>query len=471
MKNERLESFLRGIVDPLGTEFLAKYQYPLSAFILFNENDEEIRAIASNGLRPVSVITSLKEILNEDAHLAKCCGDAAHLAQAIDILFLKRLNLFTLGKLSNYIHHPLSQLDNVLYERDFEKHACFHLFNVSFLGDLVLKPPSDSWRFANIGPQGVPLLFGESSYHSFISPPETGTWFLLSRDPEGFDKELLDDWLARRWGEAQRFRQVMQYAVDGVLDIDYVCPYFSPTWVNDIHKGGLYYLGLPRRDVVPMSLQPNLTAHEQQRINLMWEIYIRHQEQITAPGGSLRKAIRIAGEFYEDHHRKTNRTEQFANLMIALEALFSPSDQSDHSFRISQNCALLARPSNDSAGRQEVFEFLRTMFDRRNKLFHGRYDGWNEGQEVLASDEEIKKLSSLVRDSILKFLSKYLKGENNLDALRKSLQKAALDEHLRNTLLNTMDIETLVDPVTPSDNLYKSRPHLTDSEPSPGLRR
>lgn len=445
MKNERLESFLRSIVDPLGSSFLAEYRYPLSKFLLSQEDDPRIRNIVSNGLRPESVIQTLKDILSQDNHLAKCCGDPAHLAQAIDILFLKKLNLFILGKLSNNIDESLSHLNQDLYEGgEFQKHACFHLFNVSFPGDLVLKPPSESWTFANIGPQGVPLLFGESSYYSFISPPETGTWFLACKDVQGFDYELLNDWLSRRWDEAQRYRQVMQYATDGIVDIDYVCPYFSPSWVNDIHKAGLYYLGLPRRDAMPVSLKPILTAYEQQRINRMWEIYVHHQERIDPTGGSLRKAIRIAEEFYEDYHRKTIRTEQFSNLMIALEALFSPSDQSDHSFRISQNCALLACDSKDSAGRQDVYKFVKNMFDRRNKLFHGRYDGRNEASEILASDEEIKRLASLVRNSILNFVTMFLRGENNLDKLRGTLQKAALDENLRNTLLSEMDLETFM---------------------------
>jgi hypothetical protein len=446
MKNERLALFLRRIVDPLGAAFLAKYKYPLSAFILFQEDNPLVRDIVSNGLKPDLVISTLRDILREDEHLAKCCGDPAGLAKAIDILFLTKLNLFVLGKLSQYIDEPLSKLNEELYESgQFGKHACFHLFNVTFPGDdLVLKSPYDGWVFANLGPQEVPLLFGESSYHSFISPPRTGTWFLLSKDTQGFDKELLEDWLLRRWGEAQQFRQVMQYAVDGIVDIDYVCPHFSPDWVNDIHKVGLYYLGVPRRDAVSTALKPTLTPCEQHNINSMWDMYVRHQAQITAVGGSLSKAIRIAGEFYEDYHRKTIRTEQFSNLMIALEALFSPSEQSDHSFRISQNCALLACDSSDSIGRQEVYEFLKTMFDRRNKLFHGRYDGRNEAPEILASDEEIKQLASLVRNSILKFLSMFLRGENDLDKLRKTFQRAALDDNLRNTLLSSMEIKAFL---------------------------
>jgi hypothetical protein len=210
----------------------------------------------------------------------------------------------------------------------------------------------------------------------------------------------------------------------------------------------------------------------------MWRTYARHRTRIIEIGSSLRKALRIAGEFFEDYHRKTNRVEQFASLMIALEALFTPSDQAEQTYRISQSCALLACESHDSDGRQAVFEFLKKMFKRRGKLFHGQFDSSEESPDKLASDEEISQLASLVRKSILRLLTMYLQGDNDLDLLRKSLQKAALDEDLRNELLRKGDYKEFIDdsqgllPSLPEEGNQEGRIEPTEtSPPTPAPRR
>lgn len=451
MRNEKLEAFIRQIVGPLGHEFCQKYKYPLLAFITLEETSEETRDVVARGLTHSIVKTSLEDILNNDQHLMKCCGDADHLARTIDMFFLKKLtaNHFpgsqSFGFVQDELEAPLSDFDQVLYERGpFQRYAYFHLFDLTIIDECRIQPPYEEWFIQKVEPQTVSVLFGESSVRSFISPPLTGTWFLVCRDTTGFEAETLENWLIRRWKEAAPFRRVLQYSIDGIVDIDYVCPYFSPDWVNDIHRWGLYYVGSPRRDDIPLRLQTYVFDHNQEAINRMWRTYVRHQTRMTESGSTLRRAIRIAGEFYEDYHRKLSRAEQFASLMIALEALFTPSDQTEHTFRISQNCALLACESYDSTGRQEIFEFLKIMFKRRGRLFHGQFDSSEESPDGLASDEEIGKLSTLVRTSILRFMALFLQGENNLENLRKSLQMAALDESLRDELLHKGDYEALI---------------------------
>ncbi|MCX5721531.1 MAG: HEPN domain-containing protein [Nitrospirae bacterium] len=453
MRNKTLGALVRRIVYQFGYDFCAHYKYPLTAFISAQTESTDVRAIASRGWSQEEIQASLRSILSQDVHLLKCCGDPWHLAQAIDILFLRKLSSihFTVGDAlpdtePDILDTAIAELDNQLYEQgEFQKFACFHLFNVKFLPEHLIQPPYDGWVIKELDGTAVPRLLGESSLHSFISPPSTGTWFLICKDTNGFETERLYEWLVRRWKEAQPFRQVFQYAVDGILDIDYVAPHFSPDWVNEIQKSGLSYLGLPRQDTVPSHLIPHLTGNEQEQINRMWRVYTRHRTRIIEVNHSLRKALRIAGEFFEDYHRKANRVEQFTSLMIALEALFTPSDQAEQTFRISLSCALLACESHDSDGRQAVFEFLKKMFKRRGKLFHGQFDSSEESPDKLASDEEISQLASLVRKSILRLLTMYLQGDNDLEILRKNLQKAALDEGLRNELLRKGDYKEFMD--------------------------
>lgn len=452
MRNEKLNALLLRIVPQLGYDHCAHYKYPLMAFLSKPEDSSETRTIVSRGLSQDAIRSELRDILSQDTHLLKCCGNIDPLIQVIDAFFLRKLSsihftsVYPPDTQAGLLEAAIVEFQQILYgQGEFEKFACFHLFNVNFLPDHQIKAPYDDWVIRQLEQTAVPRLFGESSFFSYLSPPSTGTWFLVCKDTNGFESEKLYDWLSRRWSAAQPFRQVMQYAVDGILDIDYVVPHFSPDWVNEIQKGGLYYLGLPRRDSILPPLRPFLTPDEQERINRMWRTYLSHRVRITGAGSNLRKALRIAGEFFEDFHRKTSRVEQFSSLIIALEALFTPSEKAELSFRISQSCALLACESQDSAGRHKAFEFLKEMFRRRGKLFHGQFDSMVESSNGLASDAEVKELASLVRRSILRFMSIYLRGENDLERLRRDLQRAALDEHLRDDLLSRGDFEALID--------------------------
>ncbi len=399
------------------------------------------------------MLDSLGEILTSDNFLQQCCGRPEALAKAIDVLFLNRLKLEaypsteqTLAFVPHLFEKALGEFDQALYgQGDFKKLAYFHLYNLDIQGDIKLQPPYEGWHIAKLDPRDIATLFGESSASSFISPTVTGTHFLICIDNEGFDREELYEWLSRRWKDAQPYRQVLQYSIDGIVNIDYACPYFFPVWVNQIHKWGLYYLGEPLREGLPYPFHRILFSLDQEQVNKVWRTYIRYGRRIEARGSTLRKAIRIAGNFFEDYHRKSKRVEQFASLMIALEALFTPSDQSEQTFRISQSCALLSVQDYDSNGRQEVFEFLKQMFKRRGKLFHGQIDTAEATPDTLASDDEIHRLASLVRTSILRFIALYLRGENDLEELRKQLQKAAFDEQLRNDLIERADFEAFID--------------------------
>lgn len=447
--NTLLEKFARNIPIALGYDFCAKYKFPISAFLVIKENDPELAKILARGLSHSSLLEQLGELLASDKFLLSCCGKPEALAKAIDILFLKKLKLEafpsaspTLAFVRHLFEKSLTQFEQDLFEqRQFMRRAYFHLFNLTIEGDIRLQAPLDGWFIQVLDPESVAILFGEPSAHSFISPSTTGTCFLVCEDTIGFEDEDLYAWLSRRWIDAQPYRQVLQYTMDGIVDIDYACPYFVPNWVNEVHKWGLYYLGEPRREHLIYPFHRPLFSGDQEQVNRMWRTYLRHRDEINATGSTLRRAIRIAGNFFEDYHRKTSRVEQFASLMIALEALFTPSGQGEYTFRVSQNCALLSAEDYDGDGRHEVFEFLKQMFTRRGKLFHGQVDISKPNLDQLVSDDEIHRLASLIRKSILRFMALYLKGERDLEGLRSNLQKAAFDEGLRNELLAKADFE------------------------------
>ncbi|MGP0594109.1 hypothetical protein ACTRXD_16425 [Nitrospira sp. T9] len=448
--SETFEQFLRKTASEL-VAFSQKYLTPLNAFLSLSMDPEKTEDIIECGLTVDYINASLDEILTQDCFLHQCCGDIERLAYVLDILFFSRLpplstsdSRNSLFDFPNPIDQSIAELETSLYgQGPFEKKAFFHLFNFDVWDIEALPPPPYSgWTIEKQEWRAKAQLLGENTLSSFLSPPGTGDFFLVVKDSEGFDSELLGDWLNRRWHDASPFCQILQYAKDAIVDIDYVVPYFNPPWVNQVQRGGLYYLGTPRQDKPPENLWYLISPTESETIELFWGLHQKHAEKFTKSGPSLRKAIGIAGDFYEDGHKKVSRIEQFADLIIALEALYTPSDQAEQTFRISQSCAVLL--GNTLESRESTFEFLRAMFKKRGKLFHGQHDPSTEPPEKFINNEDLKKLISIVRNSILRFVALLLRGENDLIKVRKDIERAILDETFRCEFLEKTDYESLL---------------------------
>ncbi|MCA9453178.1 MAG: hypothetical protein H6750_08440 [Nitrospiraceae bacterium] len=448
--NETLVKFLQETAKGLG-HFCQQYETPLRAFLAMVQDPEDFQKIEEVDLSADYINSHLDNILSQDDFLRKCCGDKDKLAHVFDILFFSRISdayePYSLVSLElpnpNLIAEKIKELDSQIYgQGSFEKKAYFHLFNFCADPNYLPQAPYPDWTFEKLGWRAKAQLLGEVGYRSFLSPPGTGDHFLVVTDHEGFESESLDDWLNRRMNDCLPFLQVLQYAKDAIIDIDYVVPHFNPPWVNQLQRGGLPYLGTPRKDEPSNALWYYMLPYETELIQSIWLFYKKHEDKILTSQNSLRKAIRIAGAFYEDSHKKINRIEQFANLIIALEALYTPSDQAEHTFRISQSCAVLLEETLSS--RESTFEFLRAMFKKRGKLFHGQYDLSNEDPQSFISDEDLTKLIAIVRISILKFLSLLLNGENNLNDVRKDLERAILDEIFRPEFLKKTNYELLI---------------------------
>lgn len=450
--SDSLVQFLRDVVTGLG-DFAPKYLTPLRAFLAMHDEPEEIQSVIERGLTIEAANAKLEMILAEDALLAQCCGDSKHLAHALDLLFFKRLPPSTyagsepsLGFAPSSFDKAIEQLEQSLYGQGaFTKTAYFHLHNFWSRPEDLPLAPYPGWGFVELEHRSIPRLLGESSLSSFLSPPMAGRFFLTVQDSEGFNRESVNEWLNRRWGDIAPYRQVLQYSMDAMVDIDYVTPNFNPPWVNEIHRDGLYYWGTPRKDQLPTNLWYLTNPWDSRGINSHWILYQKYAARIEAHGSSLRKVLRIAGNFFEECHKKVSRLEQFTNLMIALEALYTPSDANEHTFRISQNCAVLIEKQDYPEYREATYKFLRSMFRRRGDLFHGRYDASAQSPQEFITDEELKTLMSIVRRSMLKFFALYLRKENELDKVRKDLERAVLDETFCREFLEKADFESLVE--------------------------
>ena len=82
--------------------------------------------------------------------------------------------------------------------------------------------------------------------------------------------------------------------------------------------------------------------------------------------------------------------DRLIDYMIGLEALYLPDGNAELSFRLSLRVAFLL---SSGEARKETFEFLRKMYGMRSKIVHGsKYE---------LSEEDVKKLEQLLRESIL----------------------------------------------------------------------
>jgi hypothetical protein len=459
---EEFQLFLRETAKKL-EPFCQKYVTPLRAFLSVVKNFEDqkrYQEIEEIELTADYVYSELEKILAQDSFLRQCCGDKERLAHALDVLFFSRISdcfvnfSFSAAGLgaSPGIPNPqlldkrINELESELYgQGNFEKHAYFHLFNFETLRTEDLPPPPYSgWEFRKLDFGAKAQLLGETGFSSFLSPTGTGEYFLFVKDEEGFDSESLETWLNRRWEDAFPYCQILQYSKDAIVDIDYVVPDFNPPWVNQVQRGGLYYSGMPRKDEIPIALCYGVGPGDLETIQALWGLYQKHADKLKLTNTPLRKAISIAGEFFEDSHKKVNRIEQFANLIIALEALYTPSEKNELTFRISQSCALLVVGDSGSNTIHDTFEFLQAMFKKRGKLFHGQYGRSASNSEIFINDEELVRLICIVSISILNFTTLFLRGENNLNKVREDIQKAVLDESFRGEFLKKADIETFL---------------------------
>lgn len=133
---------------------------------------------------------------------------------------------------------------------------------------------------------------------------------------------------------------------------------------------------------------------------------------------------------FANYHSKDSKEEQFIDLLIALESLFSPEDKTELSFRISLYAAMFL--AKDTTG-HELFEFLKEMQRKRGKLVHGSYKMKDIQEDKFISIEDMNRLASIVRKSLLGFIVLYLRGETKRENIHERLNISLfLSEELNN---------------------------------------
>jgi hypothetical protein len=163
---------------------------------------------------------------------------------------------------------------------------------------------------------------------------------------------------------------------------------------------------------------------------------------MDASNSQMRLTIERAGTYYEGSHDRTQPDERLISLSIALESMFSPTDQSELSFRICQFASLLL--GSDARERLAIFASFREMYKLRSKLIHGNYDVRRYKDATFVYEHQLREWADIIRRAILSFIVLYLRGCDNKGDLHTRLEKASFDEAEGASLRKEADVETFL---------------------------
>lgn len=234
---------------------------------------------------------------------------------------------------------------------------------------------------------------------------------------------------------AERFVDVLKYFKDGIVHIDYAVPHFAPEWVNQTRKWGLLFLGSPRRIPYEGGKRPyHITEDEKAELSRWWSAYQLPTVKMRLENLSnkMRQADLRAAQYYEFSQTQPNAVDRLIGLAIALEAMFSPTDKQELSYRMSQYASQLLGETSEE--RAELFKAVKEMYHRRSALMHGTYSVEKYLANQFVTHEECDIWASVIRRCVLRVLTLYLRGWDDRDEFLDSLSRAALDPALAEKL-------------------------------------
>jgi hypothetical protein len=392
---------------------------------------------AALGFPGDSVKQDLERIMAEDRHLTECCATLVNLGYLLDIEFISyaAFHKNQQGFGDEEYDQVFDGFSEYIYSEPFKTVAASHLYNFDADDPNLM---FEGLRLVKLDAATISTILGEPTSPSFIHPHGVGQYFIVTEQLGPTDD--LFAWLHQERIKATEFTSTLQYFKDGVVHVDYSVPHFFPLWVNQIRKRGIFYIGDPHRLWYAGGKRfYHLDCSEAEQVNQWWRISLfpAVAKRLGELRNRLRQAMMRAGTFYESHYEKQDATSKLIDLAIALEAFFSPSKEGELTHRMAQAAGHLVGESVSE--RKEIFRFVRDMYSRRSALFHGQYDvdAYSDGKFV--SDDEIEKLASIIRRSMLRFLVLFIKGSNSREEILSRLVECTLDQEASEKLIAESD--------------------------------
>ena len=381
-----------------------------------------------------SVKARLEDLLNLAPRLKAACLNPWGLAKALDLLLFNSYEHVLVPGASSFSEEQLlSYLTQHLFETKYTRMALLHLYNLKIDGTAIEIPLLQA-RILVLTESDLPLVTGEPTVISTLHYEHGGNCFLVFED-EDFQEP--SGWLSQKWDQTWAFISVLKYLKYGIIDLDYAGVFYQPNWLNNVRRYGIDIMGRPRWDAqppVPYYLSNDLLPKLKTYLTATKAL----AEKLSDLSSDLRRSIALAGEHYEFHQTRMKLDDQLIELVIALEALFSPGRDGELTFRISQAVAILL--GRDPVQRTEIFQFIRRMYRERSAFVHG---GKNPIQVGAVKPEDVARLGDHVRQSILRFATLYVRGENTRNNILDEISLCALDPEKGESLRKRSDTDLL----------------------------
>lgn len=384
----------------------------------------------------------LDELLAADAHLKACCRTAWGLARTIEVLSPIAIRSSGLSWDEGGQEVALARMLGILYETEYQRETYVHLYN--FVSEQLPLPISAfDAEVVGLSVTDLPRLIGEVTFTSVLHDPKTGTFFTRFVD-KGEEADNVN--FQSCWAATSTIVQILKFFKCGVIDLDYGAIYYRPVWVNEIRWSGIRTWGLPRRDAQKELYM--LSKQELERFESYCKAYQKLKPLIEETSTSLRQATALAGNYFEDHHKRIKPEEKLIDLVIALEILFSPSRENELRFRIAQRAAILL--GKTAPDRESIRDFILRVYDARSGLVHAGESPFSTATKKKLNDEDLVRLADYVRQAVLRCFLLRWRGESEKDRLQSLLDKCALDGLLLDKLHSQSDFDAAISEILAS---------------------
>jgi hypothetical protein len=427
------------------------YRRPfLNSFLIFD------MAIDATGFRDklqdtgydiVSIKNDMQEIMSEDNFISICSGNELfNFAMMLDKIFFRDESPLKIAKAD--LPQRCNEFIKIIYESGpYSLTTYCHIFN---LGEIHLDAADIFVDFTleTLTPYQLPILIGESSLFSALHPYEPISFFLTKINYESFTNEKLLTHLSETWRKAIFYIRPLQYLRDEPIYIDYVTIIFSPSWLNFVRREGILIFGKPLKPLQDYTykLAPEIISSVKKWQNfysipefyrLIDADYMKSQEAQGIKIPQMRKTLYLAGTYYEEYPTRDAIADKFLLLIFSLEALFSP--QVESTFRTAWYASTLLAPPG--VERNNLFKFIKKIFSDRADFVHGR----KLFGELKIGDLEIRKLNSILRQSMLSFITAYLRGERSRDKFLKKLEELASGAEDYDSFKDNINLEIFIE--------------------------
>lgn len=411
----------------------------------FNESYIKQQEIwLAKGFDGKQIKEDLEIILENDKQLKDCCGITLVLASFLGEYFINHLVFASLEDsefLNKSFDEAFKKFSDFVFSQPVKRYVLSHLFNFDAEEEEIA---FTKLRVRKLNRHTISQVVGGYPFSTYIHTIRSGEYFVVI-ETENESSDFVD-WVLEEVNKSELLAWFLQYFKDGLIYVDYSIVYYAPEWINNVRRNYFpFILGDPHRFLYSNGKNPYYLSKADADFLKQWVKIYEHpliNKRAEDQTADIRKAILRAGEFYQSSHKQKGEPERLIHLAVALEALFSPTDNSELSFRIKQYASLFI--GQNVVERKEIFDFLGKIYKIRSKVVHGSFDidKFYEGNLILEEDNQ--RLASIIRKSLLGFFILYLKGENKRENILKRLEESALDSDIANQIRKDRDIELFV---------------------------